>query len=232
MLVQHTTDIFERMVRDMPPLVPQDVQKDARHALDHIKSNLHLDIDEVEDTMLTFGMKLWPYREAFLEFYKIYEGQLGEQHLLRILSREDKKAYSQYKEAGGTFGDLYSGKGPIHLFTSQQRGALCAALVTVRKEVWQYTKQAVLSKDKKKYEARIEEFEDIFEDIEKRLEAIREMAEDEQEHPELAAEMREHVRGFEHGLCLLGPKLDYAAVCNTDDHFVSRKEQRKLHQRV
>jgi hypothetical protein len=232
MLVQHTADIFERLVRNMPPLVPKETQEDARLALEQVKNNVHLDIEELEDTMITFGMKLWPHREAFLEFYRLYEGQIGESFLIAKLPREVKQAYKRFQAEGGTFADLHTGKGPIHLFQSKHRAALCEVLVDVQKEVWDYTRQAVLSKDRVRYTKRIEEFQQIFKDIDRRLEALRDMAEDEQEHPELASEMREHVRGFEHGLCLLGPKLDYEALCNVDEHFQSRKEQRRLHQRV
>lgn len=229
MLLKHTTDIFETLVRQIPPLVPTQVQHDSEMALEQVKKNVHLGVEELEDTMITFGMKLWPYREAFLEFFRVYEGDLGEKLLQQKASRELKMAYNTYKDEGGTFADLHVGKGPIHLFTPAQRGELCKILVDVRQELWNYTRQAVLTKDRKRYERRISEFQKIFLDIERRLDALRDMAEQEQEHPELAHEMREHVRGFEQGLCLLGPKLNYEALCNSEEHFQGRKIDKKKH---
>jgi len=231
-MIPSTVHIFERLVRDMPPLVPANVKQDARQALEQVKNNVHLGIDELEDTMITFGMKLWPYREAFLEFFRVYEGEMGEKFLSQKMTREMKKKYQEFKEGGGSFADLFVGSGPIYMFAPHERAQLCKALVEVQHEIWQFAAQSVVTRDRKKYEQRIGEFKEIFGDIAQRLEDLRGMAEKESEHPELASEMREHVRGFEHGLCLLGPKLDYAAVCNTVDHFDSRHEQRKLHRVV
>ena len=54
------------------------------------------------------------------------------------------------------------------------------------------------------------------------------MADDEQEHPELAAEIRSQIRAFEYGLCLLGPAHHYEAVCQAEEHFIGRKEEKKM----
>ena len=179
--------------------------------------------------MITFGMKFWPYREAFLEFYRVYEGDMGEKLLKKKMSHELRQSYMHYVDAGGTFRSLHKGAGPIHLFSSEGRKELCEILVEVQQSLWDYTKQAVLTKDRKKYEKRISEFKGIFSDIEKKLDLLRDMADQEQEHPELAQEMREHVKGFEHGLCLLGPKLDYEALCNSEEHFEGRKVEKVKH---
>lgn len=61
---------------------------------------------------------------------------------------------------------------------------------------------------------------------------LEEMADSEQEHPELAAEIRAHARGFEHSISLLGPKLDYEEVCNASDHFEMRRETREHRKRA
>lgn len=224
-----TLSIFRRLHDDIPPLVPRDVSADMFAALEQCENNMHLTRADLEATMIIFGKKIWPYREAFLEFYRVYEGELGEKFLLRRLPRETQKKYAEFKKSGGTFRDLHSGS-PAAFFTVEERVVLCAALVEVNRDLSDYARQAVVSRDEKKYRDRIQEFMHIFADIERQLGDLLQRADKEQEHPELAAEIREHVRGFEYSFCLLGPPLRYEAVCQAPEHFDGRKQQKKIFQ--
>lgn len=226
-LVKPTLEIFERLCDDLPPLFPKEIGADLERAREQMLLNHGLTIEELEDTMIAFGKKIWPYRRAFEEFVEIYEGKLGEKFLMGKLSPTMKQRYKQFKEYGGTFRDLHSGA-PASFFSADERGNLCASLVDVRRDIRDHARQAALSVDRRKYEDRILEFQTILDDIEKRLDTLRLMAEDEQEHPELAAEIRAQVQGFEHGLCFLGPRVDYEAVCNAAPHFEGRKLEKKM----
>ncbi|PIT86852.1 MAG: hypothetical protein COU33_00870 [Candidatus Magasanikbacteria bacterium CG10_big_fil_rev_8_21_14_0_10_43_6] len=226
MPIEHTRLLFERLCRQIPPLVPDSIQKDMSNALEQVQDNVSLTLEELEDTVVSFGKKLWPYREAFLEFYRVYEGHMGETFLMQKMSPHLKKKYRLFKEMGGTFRDFHEG-GTMDLFTSEDRVELCEFLVDVNREIWEYTVQKVLSTDRLQYEDRIKEFETIFEQVEKKIDALHTMADDEQEHPELAAEIREHIRGFEQGVSLLGPKVGFEALCEPD-YFEGRRQEKKM----
>lgn len=225
--VQHTLDIFERMCNDLPPLLPSDIAADMKQALEQMQNNANLTIDELEETMISFGKKVWPYRRAFQEFVDVHEGRIGEKFLLGKLVPQMKKRYEAFKEYGGTFRDLHSGA-PATFFHEDERGALCAALIDVHVAVRNYARQSVLSTEREIFEQRVVEFQVILDDIEQRLDTLRVMADNEQEHPDLAAEIREQVREFEQGLCLLASRTDYAAVCQSAPHFAGRKAERRL----
>jgi hypothetical protein len=51
------------------------------------------------------------------------------------------------------------------------------------------------------------------------------MADDEQEHPELATEIRQQVLSL-NMVCVLGPPHHYDAICRAHEHYVGRKEER------
>ena len=223
--VKHTLYIFERLYRDMPPLVPEIIRLDMRQALEQMRHNYTLSLKELEATLFIFGKNLWPYRKAFDEFFDIYDGELGEAFLLQRLKPKSKKRYKEFLDYGGSYRDLHTG-GPITFFSSGERADLCTFLVDVKKDVRDYTVQSVTSTEKQKYESLIVEYQSILDDIEKRLDALRVMADNEQEHPELAAEIRAQIEGFEHGLCLLGPHTQFAAVCSSEEHFVGRKREK------
>lgn len=225
--VQHTLTIFERLYRDLPPLVPTSLVNDMAAALEQMRHNHHLSLETLETTLLSFGKKVWPYRRAFMEFYDMYESELAESFLRQRLSGTMKQRYEEFVAHGGQFRDLHDGH-PLTFFSLSQRQTLCTLLVDVTREVRQHTTQIVLSTERRRYEQRVVEFQIILDDIEKRLDSLRQMADDEQEHPDLAAEIRQQVRAFEQGLCLLGPRTRYDAVCSSEEHFVGRRQDKAL----
>ena len=60
--------------------------------------------------------------------------------------------------------------------------------------------------------------------LEKAAEDMKEMAEKESDHPNLANEIRARVRSFEEGLCLLGAELRHEDVEQAVDFFAGRKQ--------
>lgn len=225
--VKHTLDIFSYFVKKMPPLVPKNIVVDAKQAYEQMKSNLDLKLEEMEKTIIVFGKKLWPYRRAFGEFFDIYENKMGEKFLLGKFEPGLKRRYKEFLEYGGTFRDLHSGN-PALFFSADERVQTCKALIEVNEDITKYTAQAVLSSERIQYEKRIVEFQIILDNIEKRLGSLLMMADDEQEHPELAAEIRAQVLSFEYGLCLLGPPHHYDAICQSEEHFEGRKIEYKI----
>lgn len=225
--VSHTIDIFERLYDNLPPLLPVDLVQKMGQALEQVKANAELTADELEFTMIAFGKKVWPYSQAFQEFYRVYESQLREKLLLARATPALRGAYRRFLESGGSWRDLYSGS-LARFFEHEQRLLLHQMLVDIKCDIWEFAYGAVLGADRAKYEARVDEFTIIADDIEARLCSLSELAENEQEHPTLAAEIRAQVRSFEHSLVLLGPKLDYHALCAAHGHFVGRKFDLRL----
>ena len=225
--IQHTQVIFEHLCSDIPPGVPKEIKENIAQAREQVESNVSLTLPELEDTMIYVGKLLWPYREAFQEFFRVAEGDLGEQYLLGKFNPIMKKKYQAFKENGGSFRDLHAGTN-VSFFTSDERVMVCEALISVEEEIRAYAVQAILSTDERRYERRVEEFKKILEDMETRLNALRTMADMEGEHPELASEIRDQIRGFEQGFALLGPKIRHEAVCNAGEHFEGRKKMYKM----
>ena len=225
--IKHTLNVFSHLIKKLPPLVDKNIKADCRRAYEQISQNYDLGLAEFEKTIIIFGKKLWPYRRAFEEFFNLYESKFGEKFLIGKLAPALKKRYKEFREYGGAFRDLHSGN-PALFFSPVERVEICRSLMSVNDDIIQYTAQAVLTSDRVAYEKRIVEFQVILDDIEKRLDSLRLMADDEQEHPELAAEIRQQVLSFEYGLCLLGPPHHYAAICQAEDHFVGRRKEKSL----
>ncbi len=224
--IQHTLSIFKQLSDFVSPIVPEDIRKEMSQALEQIENDLSLPLEELEETMIVFGKKVWPYRKAYIELLTLQEGKVGEKFLEGKLSGKMKKKFHDFKKSGGTMRDLHTGR-KIDFFDSKERAELCEVLVDLANELRSNTAQAINSTKQKKFVEKVLDFSDILEDLEHRLESLRIMADAEQEHPQLASEIRDHVRAFELGMCALGPELSYEALCSASEHFTGRKEHLK-----
>lgn len=218
-----TISLFRHLYKTLPPLFPEQTKEKMAHALDHLENDQTVTLDEIEDTMIKFGYEVWPWNQAYKEFLAVGEAMVGEHFLVPKFSQELKRKYHDFKLYGGTLRDIHSGR-PAVFFTSDERGELCVALVEMQMELREYVNRELVGLEKVRYLRRVNEFQKILEEIERQMEALRALADKEQDHPNLANEIRARVRAFEYGLCLLGPDLNYEAVCQSADFFEGRKE--------
>ncbi len=220
--MQSTIQLFRHLYNTIPPLFPENTAAKMQHALAHLETDQTITLTEVEDTMIRFGYEVWPWNQAYREFLAVTETLMGEHFLLPKLSHELEHKYHSFKTYGGSLRDLHSGN-PAEFFTGEERSQLCVALVEMQMELRNYTDHEIKGVSKVKYLRRVNEFKDVLDEIKTHLSHLMELAQKEQDHPTLADEIRAKVKGFEYGLCLLGPELDYEAVCQSAEFFKGRK---------
>jgi hypothetical protein len=218
-----TISLFRYLYDNLPPLIPEEIQQKMKHALEHLERDQTITVEDTEDTMVTFGYEIWPWHQAFKEFITDAEAAMGEHFLLPRLDDTILKKYTGFKKDGGTLRDLHSGRAAI-LFSPEERQKLCSALVETKQDLKKYAIQEILSTATKEYLQRVEEFKKLLKDIKQILQRLKTVADQEQDHPTLAHEIRARIRGFEQSLCHLGPELDYRAVCQTPEFFEERKK--------
>ncbi len=221
--MQSTISIFRRLVEHLPPLLPDDLSTRMQHALEHLEHDETVTMPEIEDTMITFGYEIWPWNQAYREYLVLAEHSIGEHFLLPRLSPALQEKYLDFKEQGGSLRELHSGR-PAQTFAAEERVQLCEALVEMQQDLHRYVRRELVGVGEKKYRERVASFRVVLEKIKIHLQGLRSLADLEQDHPTLAAEIRDKVRSFEYGLCLLGPELSYDAVCQSTDFFVERKK--------
>jgi len=158
----------------------------------------------------------------------LHQGKLGEKFLLGKLLPPLKHRYEEYKQRGASYHDLRLG-GPLTFFNGEEREVLVPLFIETDQEIRAYAAQAAVTVERQKYEELVVDFQNILDDIEKRLDNLRRMAEDEEEHPAVAEEIRGQVKAFELGLCLLGPNIAQHEVLNVDDYLEERRLTKKVH---
>lgn len=181
-------------------------------------------LKKVEDIIIEFGYEVWPWNQAYKEFLETVEARLGEHFLLPNLSEALQEKFLEFKEYGGTLRDLHSGR-PADYFTSDDRVELCRELVNMQIKMKEYINRDILGLSKQKYLGKVDEFKALLNDIKNNIEGLRELAKSESEHPTLADEILDKIRHFEYSLCLLGPEIQYEAVCRAHEFFNGRKQE-------
>jgi hypothetical protein len=220
--MQSTLSIYKHLLDRMPLFFPAERLASARAEIIKLEGDKGAGVTEVENAMINFGYEAWPWNQAYKEFLENAEQQVGEHFLLPHLSDEMREKYEEYRHYGMNLHDLHSGR-PAEYFTSDERAILCVALVETQKQLRAYVDRDICGLSKKKYLARVKEFGKVLEQIKNKLDELKKLADKEEEHAVLAGEIRQRVRLFEHGLCLLGPDLDYDAVCCSIDFFHGRR---------
>lgn len=224
---QYTAELLERMYFNLPPLVPESVVIGLKTAMADVEADGGKPVSDIEDVIIVFSKKIWPYTQAFEELCNRYEKELGEKLMSQKASYVLRRALEHYRQTGGTWLALYSGA-VASMFTPEERVELHQLLVDIRCDVRAFAAQAAVMTDRAWYEERVEYYQELFGKIQTQLDTLRDLAESEIDHPQLAAEIQDHIRGFEFGLAKLGPQFDYEALCNAHEHFQGRKRDFKI----
>lgn len=223
----HTLSIFRMLLANLPPLFPAETAEKMKNALEQLENDPRATLQMAEDTMIKFGYDLWPWNEAYRDFFGINDGRLGEQFFLSHLPGGHADHFMKYKEYGLSWHDLYSGRA-VKYFDTEDRPELNEALVETKNDLFKYTNREVTGLERKKYLARVEEFKKILEKTKQILAQMRAMADAEQYHPALADEIRSRTRYFEMSLCSLGPSFNVDEVLRSLEFFVDRKTHLNL----
>lgn len=218
----YTIQLFQYFYQNIPPLFPKEEKEKIREALWQLEINQSLTSRQIEDTMISFGYLLWPWNQAYKDFLTIAENAYGEEFLFPHLSEDLKKKYFNYKDYGLTLRDLHSGRPAIY-FESEERVELYRGLLKMQEDLKKYVNQQISSTEKNRFLKKVEEYNKVLQKIGEKLKGLREIAQNEQDHPVLADEIREKIRMFEYGMCLLGPELNFHAVSQSIGFFAGRK---------
>jgi len=225
--IQHTLDIFERLYNYVEPILSGELKDEMLEAYEQVRDNHTLSLDELEETMIVFGKKVWPYRKALEEFVGMYEGRLGEELLRNTMTGELRRRYDEFVACGGDLHDVHSGS-VAHFFTPDERLELTPMLIQKNASVKDHALQAIRSTDEGEFLGKVKRFAEILGEIEGHLDGLRAMADEEQEHPHLAEEMREQVRAFEYGLCLLGPEQHMRSIAEAPQYYEGRRAELRV----
>tara|TARA_Y100000031_G_C8162409_1_gene357677 strand:+ start:138 stop:848 length:711 start_codon:yes stop_codon:yes gene_type:complete len=219
---------LKELQNSLPPFFPEEDKKALRHAIDHLEHDANASADQAEQTLLVFGRKIWPYARAFGEFLTRVEKERAHEFLDAHIKTHPELYdwYKGYEYRNGNGYELFTGAHKyLEPLSVQDRAALCQILAEVKRDLRDATAVLVAGPERETYQRRVLEFTLVQEAVDERLERLRALADEEQNHPQLAEELRANIAGFEHGLALLGPHTSFEAVCSERERYHGRKAE-------
>ena len=224
--IQHTLNIFKQVYRNLPPLVDNDLREEMKMKLEELIDSGRITLEEVEDVMIYFGKKVWPFVQAFEDIYQVYHDKLAEKIFLQKASKDIIKKYNLIKASGVRFFDLFSGS-VHHFFEHEERLELMDLLISLKNDIRQHAKQAVLTHEKGNYEEKINKYGEMVADINKVIEDLHKFA-NEEEDADLALDVRDKVRAIEYSLAFLGPQIHFGEVLTLPEYYLGKKEEKRM----
>jgi len=220
--MQNTLYLFEKFSKHYPPFLPLEVKEKMQKIFLDTTKKASLSAQEIELAMIKIGYEVWPYNQAYYEFFNKAWEEKGEHYFVSFLDENLISRYRDFKLYGGTFKDVFSGN-PANFFDIEERGELCKALVESCSLVDKFVRQEVVSLGEKEYMAKVEDCRKILKRVKKEIEDLYALAYKETDHPILVDEIKEKIKSFEESLCWLGPELNTASVCDSVEFFTERK---------
>ncbi|OIO20302.1 MAG: hypothetical protein AUJ23_00545 [Candidatus Magasanikbacteria bacterium CG1_02_32_51] len=224
--IQHTLNIFKQVYRNLPPLVDIKVREQMRDKIEEVVENSQLTLRELEDFMIFYGKKIWPFVQAFEDIYHLYHEKLSEKIFLQKASKKITKKYILMKETGVKFVDLFSGA-VHHFFDYEDKMELSELLISLKKDIRQHAIQAVMTHEKENYEMKINKYGQMVKDINLVIEDLHKFANEEKDR-DFVDDILDKTRTIEYSLAFLGPKISYGEIMDLPEYYLGKKEEKKM----
>jgi hypothetical protein len=222
-MTKHTLDIYRHLYNNLPPLFPPELAEEIKQAIENYEQAEEINLEELERQMIDHGFAIWPYHQAHKEFFNRAIDDVGSHYLEPHLDDDLQKKYREYKEHGGDWHGLYSGRAAEY-FEHDERVNMTKALIEARKKIKDYVRHDVLSLNQDKYLGRVTKYNKILRDIKSELKDLRAMAEKE-DHDDLTSLIEAKIEDIEHSFSHLGRELQYHEVFNAVEFFRGRKDE-------
>lgn len=74
--MKHTIFIFKHLHRNLPPLFPEATKREMADVFERFEEN-PTTLDDLEEQMLKFGYEIWPWNNAYREFFASCKQRMG-----------------------------------------------------------------------------------------------------------------------------------------------------------
>lgn len=226
--VKHTLTIFESLRDRVPVVVPEELREALHIDILRLRDDHTVTLEEVEQSMINHGKKLWPYIKAFEDMVYTHEKKMGSKWIAQKASPSVRKKYALFCEIGGDYHTICHGA-VMDDFDHDERQELAHLLVDLKQDIRAYAVQSVLTEGKSAYHQKVEEYATMIEEINESIETLRKMA---HEHREIDADFAEDILGkikaIEQSISFLGPSIDMHEIRGLHEYYQGRLQEKKL----
>ncbi len=106
---EYTLDLLRTVIHSMPAVFPRDRHEQMDKQLDAFLNDSNAKKEDIEATIVAFGKEIWPYYEAYEQFYRTH-GEAREREAMRLqLGDRVRGIFDQFVSEGGKIEDVRGG---------------------------------------------------------------------------------------------------------------------------
>jgi hypothetical protein len=193
---QATIDLIKTVIHRLPGVFPQGRHQEMENAIATLERNSDATLEGIESMLVAFGMELWPYCEAYEQFYKIY-GEAKERELMRQkLSEPARAAFDKFVAEGGNIESVRDGSRFEHFFDSDIRSEVVAAELDAHDGVHEEMERLIAGDRAAEFEALLADYRQKQAALNQKINELAALAE---RSPDQRAEILDKVKTFREG---------------------------------
>jgi phage shock protein A len=164
---QHTIDLLHAVIHQVPGVFPQDRHREMDTTLAKLENDATVTQEDIEKFIVSFGKEIWPYVEAYGQYYRAH-GEVTERETMRAkLSAPARTAFDKFVSEGGRVEDVRDGTKFEQMLAPEIRAEVVATELVAHDAVHEQMETEVSG-------AGAAEFTQYLEDNKKRLAEIEE----------------------------------------------------------
>jgi hypothetical protein len=193
---QYTLDLLRTVIHSMPAVFPQDRHQEMDGKLTDLEKNPNATQEQIEAFIVIFGKEIWPYKEAYEAFYKIY-GEAKEREAMRAkLAEPARVAFDQFVGEGGKVEDVRNGSKFEIMFNADLKEEIIKAELDSHDEVHNEMEKLIGGEKAQEFAALLVDHRQKLAKIAEKIGELKKLAE---RDPMRAAEILDRAKTFEQG---------------------------------
>jgi len=193
---QATIDLIKTAIHRLPGVFPQGRHQEMENAIATLERNPDATLEGIESMLVAFGAELWPYCEAYEQFYKIY-GEAKERELMRKkLSEPSRAALDKFVAEGGNIESVRDGSRFEHFFDSDIRSEVVAAELDAHDGVHEEMERLIAGDRAAEFEALLADYRQKQAALNQKINELAALAE---RSPDQRTEILDKVKTFREG---------------------------------
>ena len=204
---QATIDLIKTVIHRLPGVFPQGRHQEMEAAIAALERDPNATSEQIENKLVAFGAELWPYCEAYEQFYKIY-GEAKERELMRQkLSEPARAALDKFVAEGGNIESVRDGSRFEHFFDSDIRSEVVAAELNAHDGVHEEMEKLIAGDRAPEFEALLADYRQKQAALTQKINELSALAE---RSPDQRVEILDKVKTFREGFAYVErlPSLD------------------------
>jgi len=124
---QATIDLIKTVIHRLPGVFPQERHQQMENAIAALERDPNATLEAIEAELIEFGYELWPYCEAYEQFYKIFGESREREAMRQKLSEPARLTLDKFVAGGGNIESVRDGSKFEQFFDADVKREIVAA---------------------------------------------------------------------------------------------------------